>query len=185
MARGKTGMKYGLSFIRTQTPEFQPDHMEPSSIDPIEVDLQLDFESNEVFDIGYIKSWIYIDQDSFDPSTEAGFMLRLGVSELPNFERNLMTETVVETDPSLIYLHQWNLLFEKQNTDTDFLAVVADVDMMKFPDWYTVGDNITIAMSGQEEAATATEFTALVEIFGRRRRASDREFRTLMNQLRR
>jgi len=188
--KSKPGRKFGMVFVRQILAEINPGTVVSPKVGTSvqeEIDLELDFEGNEVFDIGMIESWIYSDGDSLDPAVTATQNFVIGISEFPNFARTLLLDTTVETDPSLIYLDRWTLRTEVDATATAGLKIAqrSRYKQVQFPDWYTVAQNLTGAASAEEGAATSDEYQVMFNIYGRRRRAPDKEFRLLINQLRR
>lgn len=191
MAHGrKSGKKFGRSFIRTQVDTTPTTAGTPAEITPVELDLQLDFESNEVFDIHYIKSKILVKAADYDSVPVTGFDMYLAISELPNMDRNIRDETVLESDPSIIFLQAEAFDVQNINSAAEEDNIVVPLSWGEMIDFraepYTVGDNVSVHFSAtQQTEAADTKFTAIVELFGRRRRAPLKEFRELINQLRR
>jgi len=172
---------FGSVFIRDFV-QFTPGDAAAITNTQVEIDLDLDFESNEVFDIYRIRTWLMIAvADLADPDALSDVITELWgvVSEQPNYDREIAVtaagDIVWAADPSLIHVHARNTGQHGSGTDTD-LAYVSLVDMLEsnfMQKPYTVGDNMTLHISGGGDGGANETYQFRSEIFGTRRRAAE------------
>jgi len=147
------------------------------------IDLDLQFEDNEVLDVWSMQSDITFLAD------EAPDAAALGIWEVALFEdpdkadtTDLSVAATVEDDTSLIHIEEGRaeMFF---TTAAGFQMAAAEVSVNRyfvFPQPYTVARNIKLIMQIAGTQGDITAMRALVTVWGRRRNASDAEFKNIV-----
>lgn len=159
------------------------------------IDLDLDFESNEVFDIYWMKTWFMVGEADLDVPDSIGDViteLHGLISEQPNFDREVQVtdagDAVFEDDPSIVHYHPLILATSDTATPTEagFVKLIdyKETNFGMAP--YTVADNMTLSACQIGGTGSGEVYQLRSEIFGtRRRETSDKAFNAIINQYRR
>jgi len=147
------------------------------------VDLDLQFEDNEVMDLWYLDFHLSLQDDDGNYALDR-FDLAVGLFEDPDKAdtTDLSVENTIENDSSLIYLYQDNKTVRQGATITDCLYRFTDHVMFQFPQPYTVARNVKWILQAIA-TLTADDFDSIdltATIWGRRRNASDAEFKNIV-----
>lgn len=144
------------------------------------LDFDLQFEDNEVLDIWSIEHKLSLGIATITADTDLDFLL--GVFEDPDkaVATDLSLEATFEDDSSLIW-------FDKNSLHREFVTAAAISDMLSsfsnyfvFPQPYTVARNIAIILQMDGTEGDAIDPVSHVTVWGRRRNASDAEFKNII-----
>lgn len=146
-----------------------------------EVDLDLQHEINEVFDIMEIETWM--DPAVYDATQAAGNCdLHVGLMDNVASVRDLVVGTTWETAPELVYysVAQWKHHF---GTDVGQNLVRSGVyHNRKYDEPYTVARNLlwNVQVSANSPFFVGYAMQMRGIIWGRKRRASETEFNSIL-----
>jgi len=146
------------------------------------MDFDLEFENNEVMDIVMIH--ILFEWDlAASMAVDTDLTVLLGVFEDPDKATvtDIDTEALFEDDASLLFM-------EQSGRHYDFVAAgvsttsppIVESRQFLFPQPYTVARNLAIILQGNGSEGDATAVDVRTTIWGRRRRASDSEFKNII-----
>jgi len=149
-----------------------------------DVELDLDFESNEVFDVLAIDTLINVK-----PNLTAGDFneeMNLALTDDPDkpattrIDEDITANTgeaTFEGDESFVYYHdfEWS-----QQATTDTMTQTTSQKVFIFEQPWTVSRNIRWIFSCRGTAAGLISTTARIQLWGRRRNASDTEFKAII-----
>lgn len=148
-----------------------------------EIDLALDFTENMVYDIMEVETWI--DPVAVDVTVATGGSVDIDFALLDNpaSVANLGTPAVFETAPEVIYYAHATWLFAKDAVPTSHSLVRADMyHTHKFDEPFTVARNLLISLVANTGGGLmfANAFTGRMIVWGRKRKASDKEFKDIL-----
>lgn len=146
-----------------------------------EVELDLDFESNEVFDVmGIELSVDFVTNLAFFTNQEI-FRYAMGLTDDPDkaTATDILLETTFETDESFIWLKYGTWEYGSA-VDTSAALKTCDDDRFNFIQPWTVARNLKWIFESSATNAGDVTSVGRVVIWGRRRNASDSEFKSII-----
>lgn len=158
------------------------------------VDFDLQFEDNEVMDLVAIESTMYMTLEIPDTEAENEASLTMSASLLEDPDPqavdilgNPATEDTdggneFEDNASLIWHHEFNLEVIENAADVSSNAYkTTDHKYFVFPQPYTVARNVQWELNGNsQDTDRADSCVYLCTLWGRRRKASDAEFKNII-----
>jgi len=145
------------------------------------VDLDLQFEDNEVLDVYSMQVDFNLDtvQDAVDALSQWG----VGLFEDPDkaSNTNLLTNDNWETDNSLVHAEMGSVGMAVVGTATAINYVEAPHRYKLFEQPYTVGRNLKVIAGFTDiVGAMIADMDCYVQLWGRRRNADDAEFKNII-----
>lgn len=145
------------------------------------IDLDLQFEDNEVFDLFSMKVDMIMFQDTAaDAVSELQY--GIGLFDDPNKETltNIFDTTVFETDASLIH-HETGIAAVNFTTAAGFvISRLTDSRVWHFPQPWTVARNMKLIAAILGTQADLLNMNFYTTLWGRRRNAPDAEFKNII-----
>lgn len=143
------------------------------------LDFDLQFENNEVMDIFSLEYLFSIDFDDVDAYNELNLNVALFDDPDKDSATDIDSETVFEDDASLIHYMQHQVVCDLA-TSGMALAVVSGHYPFTFPQPYTVGRNVCMIADWEGTEAGVKNPECKFTLWGRRRVASDSEFKNII-----
>lgn len=145
------------------------------------IDFDLQFEDNEVMDLVALEYQMEINADDFNVATPVDLLIQMGVFEDPDkvATTDLSAEAVFEDDPSLVHWAEFGIV---QDVVTSGMAALRTTDYQQFtfPQPYTVARNIAAIMQLDGLNPNSDFARCHLTVWGRRRIASDAEFKNII-----
>jgi len=147
------------------------------------IDLDLQFEDNEVLDVWSMQTQVNFAFDTAPDAVATG-LWHVALFEDPDKAdaTDLSVAATIEDDSSLIHIEEGRamMLF---TTAAGFQALAADNAInryFQFPQPYTVARNLKVIMQIAGTQADIEAMRAVVTVWGRRRNATDAEFKNII-----
>lgn len=146
-----------------------------------EVELNLQFENNEVFDIMKVETWLSMTTVPANPAN-GGLDGHVGLLDNPSSIANLDTDVTFETIPELFYYAKMSWTFFEDAAPASHQHFKHDVYHVNvYTEPFTVARNVRWTLTVNPSADFFGYAMSLRGIiWGRRRKASDAEFKDII-----
>lgn len=145
------------------------------------IDLDLQFEDNEVLDVWSMKVDASMLQDTAaDAASELEWAVALFEDPDKALATNIFSEETFEDDSSLIH-HEAGVFYVNFTTAAGFeIGNLCDSRYFVFPQPYTVARNLKVIAGMLGTQTDLLSMSDYVTIWGRRRNANDAEFKNII-----
>jgi hypothetical protein len=146
------------------------------------LDLDLQFESNEVMDVIAVQTifeWNLAASLAVDSDLTA--MMALCEDPDKTTTTDLYTEATFEDDNSFIHFEESGIYYDfVTTTNAGEIIMPNETRYMVFPQPYVIARNLAVFLGGEGVEGEATSIVARVTVWGRRRNANDAEFKNII-----